>query len=161
MSFNEAVAKSLLRNMLDLASGSLGEFVPIADVVIASGRPAGDTNDTLRELAERRWVYIRGESVAASKWGLEFGMDWTNVRTLLRAIVKSAGGIGKSAALDVVAASSGLSLREVSKLLSELGALGLAAHCAQEVAGEERHEIGAYVSHSGWEYLTRQDLDAN
>jgi hypothetical protein len=45
----------------------------------------------------------------------------------------------------------------LSKLLSELAALGLAAHCAQELAGEEKDAIGAYVSDAGWEYLSRPD----
>ena len=157
MPFNDAVAKSLLRSMLDLSSGSLGEFVPIANVVWANGRPSSTTNDTLHDLAVRRWIYIRGDSVAVSLPGLEFAMDWTNVRTLLRAILNSAGGIAKFAALEVVVTSSGLPPREVSKLLSELGLLGLAAYCGQHVAGEEESEIGAYVSQAGWEHLTKPD----
>ncbi len=149
---DEEFAKALLRAVLDLAAGCVGHFIPIAEVVAAAGRGGSETEAVLDVLATRRWVHVRDGSVAATRWGLEFAMDWTDVETVLRAIVNSAGGIGRPACKEVVIAASGLTDRLVEKLISELSMLELAHHCLEQV--EDGGSINAaYITRTGWDYL--------
>jgi hypothetical protein len=153
MSIDEAGAKAILAALLDTASGQVGEFIPMADVITCSGLDGSRAAAALEVLTTRRWVHIRDGSVAATKWGLEFGMDWTNVAVVLRAILNSAGKIGRAAEMEVVIAASGLPEQEVERVLNELATLGLAHHCLIE------HEngpatMGAGITSKGWDYLT-------
>lgn len=146
MPVDDANARTVIRALLDASGGRVGEFVPIADVLNRSGLGA---SETLHQLASRRWVQVRGDHVAATKWAIEFAMDWSNVAMLLRAILNSAGDIGKPADLEVVITASGFERREVQKLLSELSMLDLAHGVTEE---SRRH--GVYITAKGWEYLT-------
>ena len=142
MTFDESNAKSVIRALLDMANGAVAEFVPTADVLARCG-PGADA--TLEDLIARRWIRAQGNYIAATKWAIEFGMDWTNVPAVLRAILNTAGGIGRVADLEVVITASGLERREVEKILTELSMLDL---------GAATYDGGAYVRARGWDYLT-------
>ena len=153
MPFDEAGAKAILAALLSAADGQVGQFVSVADVIESSGLEDSRAAAVLDELATRRWVHVRNDSVAATKWGLEFGMDWTHVAVILRAILNSAGKIGKAADMEIVIAASRLPEQEVEKVLDESAMLGLAHHCLIE------HEdgpatMGAGITSKGWDYLT-------
>jgi hypothetical protein len=150
MPLDEPKARAILRALLDAAGGQVANFVPIRDIL-----PASDPHalSTLNELVQLRWIRHRDGQIAATKWAIEFAMDWTHIPTLLRAVVNSAGGIGRSANLDVVITASGLEDHLVKALLSELTMLGLAGFtgCKQE---DGNWTLGAYVTITGWDLLT-------
>jgi hypothetical protein len=150
MSLDQSEAKLVIRSLLDVADGAVGEFVSISDVLARSGPGAAAA---LKELIARRWIRVRGDTVAATRWAIEFGMDWTNVSALLRAILNSAGGVGTAANLGVVIAASGLPEREVQKLLNELSMLDLAHSYATQLNGGGLSR-GASLTARGWDYLT-------
>ena len=150
MLLDEAQAKTVVRALLDAAEGEIAEFVLRTDVLARSGPGASIALD---ELVARRWVRVRGDRIAATTIALEFGMDWTNVPVLLRAVLNSAGGIGRDANPEVVVIASGLPKCEVSKLLNQLGSLGLAHRTSTHLENGSRDQ-GVYITGKGWEYLT-------
>jgi len=153
MRFDEADAKTILAALLDKAGGQVGQFVPVADVIASSGLDGNRAAAALDELATRRWIHVRNASAAATKWGLEFGMDWTHAAVILRAILNSAGRIGRVADMEIVIAASGLPEHEVEKVVTELGMLGLAHHCLIE-HDDGPSSMGAGITSKGWDYLT-------
>jgi len=147
MTFDEVGAKAVVAALLDEAGGQVGRFVPVTDVIASSGMDASRATAALDEFAERRWVQIRSDRIAATRWGLEFAMDWTFVGPVLR--VLDAGG----AESGDVAAASGLSVQEVDKLLNALAVLGFASQNIDRKEGRPPI-FWASITGKGREYLT-------
>jgi len=149
MSFDEVGAKAVVAALLDAACARVGRFVPVTDVITSSGLDDTRGAAVLDELAIRRWVHIRDGFVAASKWAIEFGMDWTFVEVVLRAIQ----GSGKHwAEMDVVIAASGLPPQKMEELINELEILRFADHLLLARNGHPPVS-GVSITLKGREYL--------
>ena len=144
---------AVVRSLLNRTEGDVATYVPIAKVLRGSGCPMKAAKRALTELYAKRYVYIRGDHVAASKPAIEFAMDWSNVPRLLRAILNSAGHISRPAELEVVIVASGLPHREVNTLLAELSRLGFAGKTYNGERELGRLKPYAYITAKGWDYL--------
>lgn len=152
MSIDERQLRIVVQAAARWAGGHVGTYIPMAEVVTASGLTIAEAGVVLEEFAFRKWTYVRGSRMALAKPALQQAIDWANAQTVLRAILNSAGAVGKLAKREVVVAASRLPHDELDLLVTELSVVGLAAHCL-----DDDGNAGLYLTRMGWDSLVAME----
>ena len=120
-------AKAVLRAILNRAEGKVGRFIRIKELAATPAFTMEGADVVVEELLSLHWLYKKGNSLCISRWGVEYAIEWTDAKRVLRAISTVAGGRGgKVVAYADVVTAAGLRPEETDRLVSELSVLGLA-----------------------------------
>lgn len=125
---NEAQARGLLQAVLNASGGRAATYVPLAQAISASKLNGEEAAEVIKDLADRRWIHLRGQSIAVAKLGVEFAIDWPRARQVLEAIRDVGQGQAEASVEEEAAlARAGLPRTQGKALLNELILLGVAS----------------------------------